>query len=114
MITWPRQRPGPDPGLREQVAALTRKLDDFMSSTQAQIDAITSAIQAVSTDLGTAATNIQTEIANLQGQIAAGETPDFTALNAAVAALQGVQANVDALETPAAPPATPPATPPAS
>ena len=93
-----RRRPNPEQGLREQVAALERKVDHFMSSTQAQVDALTAAVSAVNTDLGNAVTNIQAEIAALQQ---ANPALDLTGLTDAVSALQGVQASVDALETPA-------------
>ena len=69
-----------------------------MSSTQAQVDALTAAVSAVNTDLGNAVTNIQAEIAALQQ---ANPALDLTGLTDAVSALQGVQASVDALETPA-------------
>jgi hypothetical protein len=61
---------------------------------QDDINAAVTAIQAVTADLVSAVTNIQAEIAAL------GTSVDTSALNAAIAPLQAVQAQVDALETP--------------
>lgn len=65
---------------------------------QEHVDAEVEAIGAVVTDLAAAAANIEAEIAALKD---AHPAVDFSGLDAAVSALQGAQASVDALETPA-------------
>lgn len=67
---------------------------------QQHVDAEVEAIGAVVTDLAAAAANIEAEIAALK---TANPAVDFTGLDVAVASLQGAQASVDALETPAEP-----------
>lgn len=72
--------------------------EEQIMTDQEHVDAEVQAIGAVVTDLGAATANIQAEIDALK---AAHPAVDFTALDAAVASLQGAQAGVDALETPA-------------
>ena len=73
---------------------INRKVGLIMAA-QDDINAAVAAISAVTDDLTAAAANIQAEIAAL------GVTVDTSGLTAAVTALQGAQAAVDALETPA-------------
>jgi hypothetical protein len=81
-------------------------LEQIMSD-QTKIDADVAAVEAVVTDEASAVANIQAEIATLK---AGNPALDLSGLDKAVADLQGAQAGVDALETPAdAPVSAPPA-----
>jgi predicted negative regulator of RcsB-dependent stress response len=118
-MRWPL--PGPDDRvLREQLNRIERNTEAIMSeqsTTQADIDAATTAITSltatvttVAADLETAKANILAEIAALQ---AANPAVDTSALDTAVAglsaplsALQSADTDVDSLETPATPPAS--------
>lgn len=95
-------------GLKQRVSELEQKVDHFMAVTQADLDALTSAINGVGTALASDVTNITAEIAALQS---ANPNLDLTGLQGAVSSLQATQASVDALDTP---PVSPPDAPPAS
>jgi hypothetical protein len=73
-------------------------------ATQADVDALTNAIAAVNANISGAVTNIQAEITTLQN---ANPSLDLSGLQTQVAALQAIQVNVDALETPDSPPSGP-------
>jgi hypothetical protein len=72
--------------------------EETIMDEQQHVDAEVEAIGVVVTDLAAAATNIEAEIAALK---TGNPAVDFSGLDAAVASLQGAQASVDALETPA-------------
>ena len=79
-----------------QLKAINAKLGEIVTA-QDDINAAVQAIQSVTADLVTAVANIQAELAALPAPV------DTSALNAAIAPLQAVQAQVDALESPAPP-----------
>lgn len=81
--------------LQSQVTTLTK--DVAKMATQAEVDALTTAVNGVSADLTAAVANISAELTALQN---ANPSLDLTGLTTAVSGLQGVQATVDALETP--------------
>jgi hypothetical protein len=83
----------------ETALGIILERENVIMDQQDQLDADVAAVQAVVTDLAAATANIQAEIDALK---AANPGLDLSGLDAAVAALQGAQAGVDALETPPA------------
>ena len=88
----------------KDLAAIKRALgvvienEETIMTDQEKLDADVAVVEAVVTDLSAATANIQAELDALK---AGNPAVDFTGLDAAVASLQGAQAGVDALETPA-------------
>jgi hypothetical protein len=85
-------------------------LEEQQMSTQAEVDALTTALQQVATDLESDATTLQSELDNLESQITAGNPVDLSALQTAVAALDPKAKAIGAL-VPEKPAETPVATP---
>jgi hypothetical protein len=79
--------------LKLQLKEIDRKADRIMTELQDTLDKITN-------QLGKAKDEIVNQIANLETQIAAGETPDLTALTEAAQALDDVVPDQPAEETP--------------
>lgn len=98
--------------LDRAVDELNDRMDTLEASqqqNQAQIDAETAAVQALGPKLAT----IQTEVDALKAAQAGGQTLDFSALDAAVAAV-GAQADTDVADAaPTQPAPADPAAPPA-
>ncbi len=85
-----------------QLAAAVKTLNERINlmATQAEIDALTTALTQVSTDLATTQSDLAASSTKLQAEInalsAANPTLDLTALQAAAAPIDGV---VEALDT---------------
>lgn len=96
--SWAKQVTKDLAAIRAALGIVIEKENEIMDDQQ-KLDADVAVVEAVVTDLAAATANIQAEIDALK---AANPALDLSALDAAVASLQGAQAGVDALETPAA------------
>jgi hypothetical protein len=79
--------------IESKIDALAREISTLTTKTNrlgVVMGEVQDAVDAIVVQLGKAKDEILAEIANLEAQIAAGETPDLTALKAAAQALDDV------------------------
>lgn len=77
------------------------QVKEILMATQADVDALTTAVTGFQSALAQDVANINNEIQVLQQQIAAGGTVDLTALQAAVAAMGNTVAAAGQIAPPA-------------